>query len=363
MKQKLEKLFICWLVFIPFIIWRGYYEGPKVIYFYAGSFFIFLFWIIRFLKYKKPMVISKTDFLFLTWLLLLFISGTFGVHPFESLVGGSYRHQGVIFFLALWVVAKTVQILPGPRREWLSKMFKVVVISESILVIWQKISGNVYFGNSLGTMGEANAIAGFLAAGVIIANVRSFLEFGVVLIAVSLTGSKIGLFSFVLASTPFLAEKLGRKYKPVILITALFSSLVLSGFVLGPKARYFFMPVRQLWRLAQEDRVLIWRLAGEKIRQRWVLGWGAESSEVVFENAYREAGMPLLGIMVDRAHNLFLDILIWSGTVGLVVFLGWLGSVFRNLPWKKKMGFLALLAYAMFQPLSIVHWLLFFLII
>lgn len=89
------------------------------------------------------------------------------------------------------------------------------------------------------------------------------------------------------------------------------------------------------------------------------MGWGAESSEVVIGNSYKESDMPLLGIIVDRSHNLFLDILVWSGAAGLIFFAAWLYLSFANLKsLSRKLGFLAFLVYSMFEPLSIVHWIL-----
>lgn len=68
----------------------------------------------------------------------------------------------------------------------------------------------------------------------------------------------------------------------------------------------------------------------------------------------------LLDFMVDRSHNIFLDISLWSGMTGLIVFTGWCISSGNEL-WKRDrlrfIVFVAWFVFASFQPLGVVHWL------
>jgi len=161
--KVLSKFFSLLLIILPLIVWGGYYEGPKVFLFLIIGFVLILFWIYRTLIQKKFFELSKVDFFYLFWLLTLLISSLFGIHPLESILGGSYRHQGVIFFLTLWLVYKTVQIFNKDEKRFLYKGIGFAVLAESVFVLFQFASGRLYFGKPLGTLGETNAVAGFLA--------------------------------------------------------------------------------------------------------------------------------------------------------------------------------------------------------
>lgn len=340
----LSTLFIYYLAALPLIIWNGVYEGPKVFYFLIGSVPLIVFWILRVLKYKKYFTFSKSDYFFLAWLLVLSISSFFGVHPLESFLGGSYRQEGVIFFLALWLIGKTVELLNKDHKKLLIKSVGMVVLIESVVVLFQFFGGRLYFGHPLGTIGEANAVAGFLAIGSYFV-FESFPKFLLLIpvLAIFLAQSRSGI----LALVPFFG-KLKKSFLVILIPVAILSLYI---FTIGKGISPF------------ENRPIIWKLAVNQISQKPILGYGAESGEAVFDNAFKKSGFPLSDLMVDRAHNLFLDVTMWTGIIGLILFLGFLYQVFMGLDRNKKIAFLSFLIYSMFQPLSIVHWILMIIII
>ena len=71
--------------------------------------------------------------------------------------------------------------------------------------------------------------------------------------------------------------------------------------------------------------------------------------------------------MIDRSHNLFLDILIWSGVLGLIPFSIWLFGNLINLyqekSYKKLTAIIGILFFGILQPLWLVHWIMLFLIL
>lgn len=206
-----SRLFIIWLTLLPLIIWTTGYEGPKVAYFLFGSLAVLIFWIKRLLGDINNIKFSKSDWFFLSWLVVLSISSFFGVHPLESFVGGSYRHQGVLFFLALWVIAKTVGILSGGNKKLLTKGIGIAVFAEALIIILQTIGGQLYLGRPLGTIGEQNAVAGFLAIGSFFISPQNFSFLGVVMVAVILTLSKSGFFSFIVVNFYYVFARISRK--------------------------------------------------------------------------------------------------------------------------------------------------------
>ncbi len=345
------KLFIYWLALLPLVVWNGAYEGPKVVWFLSGTIGIILFWIYRVLKEKKNFEIRKADYLFFGWLAILLISSIFGLHPFESIVGGSYRHQGLIFFIGLWLVGKTVGILSYQEKNLLKKSLGYTVLVESIIVLYQIISGHLYFGKPLGTLGETNAVVAFMAIGMYFVYVSQSVFYLILPYAIVLmSGSRSGLLSLSIFSGLFLNKLKIKKILWVLLVLVVLSAAFIISSQKGTSPF--------------ESRPVIWNLAIKEISARPVLGFGAETGEIVFDNAFIKIKIPLNGLIIDRAHNLFLDVLMWSGAIGLVLFGSWLYLSFKNInDLARKFAFGAFLIYSMFQPLSIVHWILTIIII
>lgn len=347
----LVNIFLFWLFLIPFAIWSGYYEGPKIFLFLLGGAALSVFWIVGLLEKPHLLRFEKKDFWFWLWLAALTISSLIGVHPQISILGGSYRYQGVVFFLALWLTGKTIGLLDKNKKRLLYKSVAIGVIAESLIVFYQLIFGKFYLGHPLGTLGEPNAVAGFLAIGTYFVFI-SFPKVAVLIppIALLLTKSRAGILAL-LPDFGILVEPLSKKAKTFILVVAcLFTGASVFYLSLGkidPNTKTF------------EDRQVIWPMALQQIVKRPFLGYGAESGEVVFNNSFRASGIWLQDLIIDRAHNLFLDVAMWSGGIGLVAFSFWLYFSFIDLKdTGRKLAFLSFLIYSFFQPLSVVHWVL-----
>ena len=145
---------------------------------------------------------------FLVWLLVLAVASMVGVHPIDSLVGGSYRHQGVLFFFTLFLVWQAIRYIKRKQQDVLSILFASGVGLESIIILIQTILNP--HARPLGTLGEPNAAAGFLAVGAywIISSklppwVRLLLYIGAVS-AVVATLSRTGIASLAILSLGFL---------------------------------------------------------------------------------------------------------------------------------------------------------------
>lgn len=321
-----SKLFIFWLVILPFVVWKNGYEGAKVIYFFFGAACLSVYWIKKILSDLEGFELSKTDKVYFLWLFVLLIASLVGVHPFESIIGGSYRHQGLLFFVGLWLVGKTISILGKSQKKLLVKAVAVSVLIESLIVGLQFIGGSLYFGKALGTLGEPNAVAGFLSIGSYFV-FETFPYFTLLfpVAAIMLLQSR----SAVLSLLPHFCRLKKRGW----LLSGVVVVVVVVAIALSKNVSVF------------ENRPLIWKLGINQVLQRPLFGFGAESGEAVYNIAYKGAGIPLLGLVVDRAHNLFLDVAIWSGLLGLVVFVYWLYLSFCDLgTLNRKLTFLAFLS-------------------
>lgn len=356
--MSFQKAFIFWLSLFPFLVWGSYFEAPKIIWFLAGGFILAFFWV-GYFRSGRANVFQIQDFFFWGWLSTLFIASILGANPKGSILGESYRHQGVLFFLALWLVGKTVSLLKIKEKELLIKYLSFGVILESLLVIFQKISGNLYFLKPLGSFGEANAVAGFLAEGLFFLTLffkeKAWIFSLPVILAGILTGSKSGLAAIILIfiSGIFLRGNLKSKW-------AIFSLafLVIAGFVFFN--REIFMRKTSFF----ESRPVIWKVGIGAFLKKPFIGYGAETTELIYENSFKEMKINFIDFGIDRSHNLFLDILLWSGIVGFIFFIGWLMSETKYLYAKKNyfglITFFSILLFAFFQPLGVAHWVLMF---
>ncbi|MEK7168584.1 MAG: O-antigen ligase family protein [Patescibacteria group bacterium] len=309
---------------IPLIVWSSHFEVSKVFAFLIlGTILIF-----SLIINVEKITFTKRDYYYLLWLVTLLISGLFGLDSKIAILGGSYRHQGLIFFLCLYLLIKYIEILTAKQKENLYKGVGVVVLIESILVI---------LGFKLGTIGEINAVSGFLAMG------SYFIKtsFPKLLLIIPAIGMLINLSkSAILALIPYFFKKIN-----IVFLIAVIALL------------FVIKPINNL--SIFESRGVIWKHAISIIMEKPIFGHGAESNEVLYDKKFAEDSIILTGLMIDRAHNLFLDITIWSGLIGLFFFVMFLYESFKNLNFEKRQVFLSFLIYSMFQPLSVVHWILF----
>lgn len=313
---------------ISLIVIDYQFEVPKVFMFLVLC--IFLIFILLF--NIKKMTFSKKDRYYLLWLVTLLISGLLSEDPITSILGGSYRHQGLIFFIGLYLLIKYIEILTIKQKNNLYKYTGIVVLIESFLVI---------FGIKLGTIGEINAVAGFLAIGFYFVKVsfpKLLLLFPIISILINFSKSGI------LALLSYIFKKMNLIWIVVLIISI-----------------FVFKPVNTS--SLYESRGIIWKYAVEIIKDDPILGYGAESNERLYDKKFLEDNVILANFRIDRAHNLFLDITIWSGLAGLFFFVMFLYESYKVLDFGKREVLFSFLVYAMFQPLSVVHWILFALIV
>lgn len=349
----INKIFLYWILLTPFINLNGIYEGYKVLFFWIGSFGLFVYWLIK----KKKKILDKIniwDYFYWSWISILAISSILSSDPLNSIIGGSYRHQGVILFISLWIVGKTFGLLSKKEKNFFSKTISYFLVLQSLIIFLQLIfNKGLVFGRPMGTFGEPNAVAGYLALGsFFVSNIYILL---IVLLAIFLSGSRSGLIAFFVIL--FSTLNISKKVKTILLITlGILLLIVWQSRQLPEIGPYKF-----------EDRLVFTQLSMESIYKKPLLGYGAESGEVVFDKAFKDKEIDLGNFMVDRSHNLFLDIGIWSGLVGLILFatylFGNIYTLFRLRETKKLYGIFAFLVFSLLQPLGVVHWTLFFLML
>lgn len=366
------------VLILPFFIYSSKYEIPKVVFFLSWSLLITVWIFINIFKNRKY-EIKKTDSFFLFWLLVLFVSSIVGIHPEISFFGGSYRHQGVVFFLALWMISKYFSKISEKSKTFLIKAIVLSGFVQFVLLIYQKISNTgLLNGRPVGSLGNPNAVAGYLILLLpfvfILTDKEKTLKIitkfltAVIFLGIALTESRVGLFCFVVIFLLYINNKIKNKngsvnnvFLPIGVKLKLYTFKTVVILLTAVVVIFFvFMKAETRNFSIFENRSTFTQMAIKNVVKRPVLGYGAESSEQLFNQSFREAEMPLEGMVVERSHNLILDLLMWSGFVGLIAFALWIYQVIKVKLYEKQyysvFGIIGIFIFAFFQPLGVTHW-------
>lgn len=351
------------LIFLlPLFFWPSplKFELAKVALFFTAGFFLILLFLATKLNIENFEARFKNlDKIWFFWVGILFLSTLINQSfPYGFLVGG-YRHQSVIFFFLLGLFALAIKEQKTESLKPFLKWASLAIIIETLIIYtqWLAIKFNFpilsYNQRPIGTIGEPNAVAGFLVLGIPI--IITFLHQPLipvlaVILAIVLTGSKAGILAVIaeLIVFIFLWQKKFPFKKPLLLTCLVI--VIFSG-VFGAYFERKESPFENRW--------LIWNLGIKAILERPILGYGAEGIIKVYDREFRQINLPLEELAVDRSHNLFLDITLFSGLTGLFVFCLWLGKITKSLVKRKSWALIPLagfLVFSFFQPLGVIHW-------
>ena len=350
------------LIFLlPLFFWPSplKFELAKVsLFFTGGLLLVFLFLAKLNIKNFETRFrnLDKTWFL---WVGILFLSTLINQSfPYGFLAGG-YRHQSVIFFFLLGLFGLTIKGWNAKDAKRVLKWAGVAIIIETLIIYtqWLAIKFNFpilsYNQRPIGTIGEPNAVAGFLVLGIPIMITflhQPLIPVLAVILAIVLTGSKAGILA-ILAEIVVIGFLWKKKlpYRKFLLIFSLI--LIITIGTLGVYLERHESPFENRW--------LIWNLGIKAILEKPILGYGAEGIIKVYDREFRQINLPLEELAVDRSHNLFLDITLFSGIIGLIVFSFWLWSIIQKLLKKKSWVLISLvgfLIFSFFQPIGVTHW-------
>jgi len=350
------------LIFLlPLFLWSSplKFELAKVSLFFTAGFFLTLWLIIKLLKKDFEVCLQNIDKIWFLWVGILFLSTLINQKfPYGFLAGG-YRHQSVLFFFLLGLFALATKFLKTKEKKSVLKWASLAIIIEILIIYaqWLAIKFNLpvlsYNQRPIGTIGEPNAVASFLALGLpilVITFQQPLIPVVALIIALLLTGSKAGVLAIMaeLVVIGFLWKKKlpSRKFLLIFSLTLIIAVGILGVYLEKNESLF-------------ENRWLIWGLGIKAFQEKLILGYGAEGIINVYDRQFRQINRTLEGVVVDRSHNLLLDISLFSGIIGLVVFNLWFWRVNQKLL-KKKSWFLAssvgFLVFSFFQPIGVVHW-------
>lgn len=342
-------------LFFPFITGKAFYFRILVEIAFAG-------WIIlAFLdpKYRPkctPVSITVTLFAF-----VVLLADLLGVNPMRSMWSNFERMEGWVTIVHLWALFMTMVNMFGfgeiGRRIW-HRYLNVHLAVGGIVAIYaivQLLGGaTIHQGSRIdSSLGNAAYLAVYLLFQTFISaymyfvarnkNISgsdilvwvygiAFFVFGYLLVETATRGTILGLFGGVLLALVLYAI-FGGKKKEEKKWRWISSGIILLILVLGilfwfNKDAKFIQNHEALRRMASislsenktQARAYIWPVAIKGAMERPLFGWGQENFNYIF-NANYNPKMWAQEQWFDRAHSVFIDWLVSSGLVGIIVYL------------------------------------------
>ena len=369
----------------------GFEESKIVFFIFFNSLIGFLWWYLLFTKRIKFKFtpIKKVG---LGFILILLITSLLGIDPIASIIGKPPYFQGVILYAYLYIFSLMVSSC-NIKLENLAKVLtgsalivSLLAIKEAIFLYILGIQIPNYAGRIVSSFGQPNLYAGFLLLTLpfykfLLAtkgeNLRGWINFGflVTICAIVLSYSRAAIFIMAGLLIFWLIQTFRFKRRRLLwLILMILSFFVFTSYKFSSGILYeeFIGPRSNQWLInnSPEKRVVLWPIILELVSQKPILGYGLENLDSAFSNyqKFHEERSPayygIKNLQVDRAHSYILDLLVFSGVLGL---LGWL-TLLLLLIKRAKASFLIIpliiyLIWIQFQIQGIMHLLYFWLLV
>ncbi len=329
-------LFALPLLFFPFTFLA--FELPKVFLLYLFSVFSAYVLLVSGYRLGKFTGVHKLILIFLAWIV---ITASFGLSLQQSFLGSYFRMQGILS----WLCYGLLFFISGKLFE--DNQFKkhaciAILISSAFtagLALFQFISlwffGNtsqlLYSNRVISTFGQPNFLGAYLVMSLpfvwfLFKKVRSKWS---ILIGFLMIVIILGIFSTLSRSAyiglVFLAIIWGV-YHYRLLLTGIILSVLLFGLFanLFPNLvfrEWYRFQVDTISKWTAENRLVIVQKSVNLILQKPITGYGLENFSLAFPGVVNEKDLGLKDIVVDSSHNLFLDLAVQTGLVGLGLFL------------------------------------------
>jgi len=375
------------LIYIPSIF--NPYESPKFIVFATTVFILF----VLNMKAIWKNIASKIDSVTISVFIfggIVYLANLLGIDPRTSFLGSQIRHQGFITLLAgicLFLIARynnykiyTRWILAG------AFLVSVIAIWQGINVyIFHNLTIPTYQGRIVGTMGNPNSLAGYLAIVLpfVLFNKNKIIKLVLSLMIVAvviLTDSRsaflaVGFIFAVYGIRRILKLNISRIAKVFIIVLIFVGIVKFVDYSLHKNTINNQAPVisergcPESWPIEYplkftsdiynskifyterealcDNRFLIGVVGLQALSKRPILGYGQENFEIAVSAGKMHAA--------DNAHNIFLETAMSSGLIGLFIFLEILFIAFKKSSFVVRMSLLSFLIIAQFNPLSIVE--------
>lgn len=253
------------------------------------------------------------------------------------------RMTGLLLWFHLFVAYVLFARCFSSRESWLSVWFvtSVVAILVSLIYLLSLVGiGLIPSTNSGSTMGNSTFLGTYLLFAIVFSYLLAsqattqfgrtlgWVALGMTALTLVLTDAYTAIAVFVGGLVLFYALRLlGRPSRRAKKLGA--SVLVILVCVSATVAFLVFQEgsviQQKLIGVSTGSRFVIWQIAFESFKERPLFGWGLENFQSAFLSHYN----PCLGsdycgasLWFDRAHNKLLDLLVETGVIGLITYLG-----------------------------------------
>lgn len=369
----LQTILVTASICIPLLFWHGVFFPHtfiKTSLFYLLVEIMAVFWI--------PLVILKKDLrppqsgilvMGTVFLGALILSSFAGVHTGRSFWSGYERMFGVWTWIHGVLFLAMMSSILRTASQW-QRMFWSIAATASVVSlfgIWQGITTSDL---SISTIGNAAYLSLYAVDAFFIALLLFFQEktfssrsmFALVSLVVLLgvlpfTEARAGVVGLaagivtVIILFLLLADRRGTTYAvPHALLKKIVGGALGVMMVCGLMVIFFpqtFLPLlpesfQGLLDFNREERtasgrLLVWSVAWEGWKDRFMLGWGPENFDILFNTYYNPVLYPQEP-WFDRAHNFIFDIGSTAGLVGLLLYVSIYGAAITSLYRKWQQG-------------------------
>ncbi len=324
------------LIFFPFTYLA--FELPKVFLLYAFS------TVIVYLLLKSGYRLgnlTKIHYLFLVFLVWILISAVFGLSFPQSFQGSYFRMQGIVSWICYSILFLTSsKALEEPHNRlnlsWAILVSSVVVSGVALaqfISLWflGNTSQLLYSGRVISTFGQPNFLGAYLVMSLPFSwyllkqvNKKKKILIGFLMVTVVL-----GIFSTLSRSAYlglFILSCIWGFYHYRLFLVGITCSVVLFGLLatLFPNLIYnewYRFKIDTVSKWTAENRLTIVQKSVDLVKLSPITGYGIENFSLAFPKVVSEKDLGLKDIVVDSSHNLFLDLIVETGVLGLGLFL------------------------------------------
>lgn len=368
------------------------YEKSKILFFIFLTSLSGFLWIWLLHQQKIKLRWSAIKIISLIFIMILLLTSFLGIDPISGLVGKEPYFQGWIVYSYLWLFSLMIATVRIEPKKWIialslsSVIVSLVAIRQFVEISFLSRYIPTYAGRVVSTFGQPNFYSGFILFTLPFFHFLlvkkpvkwwAVVGFLISIVAIVLSQSRTAYFLLSGLMSVWLIGELRGKRRLIsgLVLATVILAMTLSVF-LSSKPRFVFNP--DLTKESVENRFYIWPVSWQLILQKSFLGYGLENIAAVFTNYFKENKhalfeenlkvspvlISLKELNIDRSHNYILDLLLFSGIIGLLGYIGLIGVMFKKI--KSKILLISLIIYLVwvqFQNQSIVHLLYFWLLV
>lgn len=355
--EKAAKILLLLTVFFTPLIYDWFnfgYEQAKVIFFILLTSLTFIFWILGKPKLKWDLIKTFS----LIFILALLLTSITGLNLNNSLWGTEPYYQGWLTYFCLFIFSLMVSSLKIPLKYYaLALTASALVVSSVALEDWvlkNLLGYNVinYAGRVVSTFGQPNFYSGFLLLTLpfsyyLFRNYKGKLgglgRLGGVIsvLGIIVSDSRSAILLMMILLILMLVNQFKFKYLigvfiySLIIFSAVFGLYFSSGIVNKEISKPLATVNPDLTRESVEQRAYIWPAALQVINEKPIMGQGLENISLSYSNYFKnnfydlfEANQKVSPVLlslkelnIDRTHNYFLDLMLFSGILGTLAWI------------------------------------------